>query len=262
MGVALQNGTVHEGAGVSLVRVAADILDVRFGRLAEGPFAPGREARAAAAAKARGQHGIDDLVLGHGGQDLVERLVAVQRYILFNILRVDDAAVLERNAHLLGIEIRLAQGKDLAVLMHCLGIEEILADLALDDVLVDNPLGALGRSLRIEGTLGINDHDGAQRAQAKAARLHDEDVGQVLFLYLGLQGIDHLVASGRGAARAAADQDLLAVGGMLRHLLGLGGDQPADHDQLLVFPFNFIEPVQCHCHGLHLLIVGINDLYR
>ena len=192
MGIALKDGAVHEGAGVALVRVAADILDVALGRFTEGPFAAGREPRAAAAAQAGGQNGIDDLVLIHRCQNLVQRQITVQSDILLNVLRVDDAAVFERDTHLFCIEIGLGKRKDLAVCMYRLRIQQILADHALDDVLVNDPPGAFRSSLGIERALRIHDHDRAQRTETEAAGPDHEDVGQVLLLYLALERVYNL----------------------------------------------------------------------
>ena len=53
MGVALQNGTVHERAGVALVGVAADVFLIRLVvRPQSVHFTAGREAAAAASAQA------------------------------------------------------------------------------------------------------------------------------------------------------------------------------------------------------------------
>ena len=66
--------------------------------------------------------------------------ITVQRNVFLNVLGIDHAAVLECDTHLLGIEISFAQRKDLAVLMDRLGIQKVFADIAVDDVLVNDPL--------------------------------------------------------------------------------------------------------------------------
>ena len=67
VGVALEDRTVHERAGVAFVGVAADILLVGLIDRREAPLPPGREAGAAAAAQPRGEDLVDDLLGGHFG---------------------------------------------------------------------------------------------------------------------------------------------------------------------------------------------------
>ena len=50
MGVALEDGTIHERAGVAFIRVTADVLLIRVVAAREFPFQTGGEARAASAA--------------------------------------------------------------------------------------------------------------------------------------------------------------------------------------------------------------------
>ena len=194
--IAFQNRAVHECARVAFVGVAAYILDIGLGRLTECPFSSGGESGAAAAAEAGSQHHVDDLVLGHARQDLIECLIAVQRDVFLNIFRIDHAAVPQGDSHLLGIEIGLGKRKDLAVFMDCLRIEQILADRAFDDVLVDDALSSLRCCLGIESSLGIYDHDGAQCAEAKTSGLYNKDILESLFFDLVLECLGYLMASG------------------------------------------------------------------
>ena len=147
MRITFQNGTVHERARVAFVGVAAHILDIALRRVAERPLSACGESRAAAAAKSGCQHYVNYLVLRHFRQDLVQRFIAVKSDILLDVLGIDDAAVLERDPHLLGIEIRLAQRQDLAVSVDRLRIQKILADHSVHDVLVNDALRAFRRRL-------------------------------------------------------------------------------------------------------------------
>ena len=63
-------------------------------------FAPGREARAAAAAQTGIAHGLHDLVRLHLEQGLGQRAVAADGQVLLDGFRVDVAAVLEHAAGL------------------------------------------------------------------------------------------------------------------------------------------------------------------
>ena len=154
----------------------------------------------------------------------MERCIAVQSDVFLDILGIDHAAVAERDSHLLGIEFGLAQRQDLSVLMNCLRVKEILADRSLNDVLVNDPLGSLGRCLGIESAFRIYDHDRAQCTEAKTSRLDDQYILQSLRFYLVLQRLYDLMAAGRSTSCTAADKDLLAVSRMLSHFLCFGSD--------------------------------------
>ena len=108
MGIAFQDGAVHERAGVALVRVAADILLIRVILLAELPLEAGGEAGAAAAPQARIKKGLDYIVRSHLGENFSEGLISAGSDILFNIFRIDDAAVAQGNPVLLFIKVRIA----------------------------------------------------------------------------------------------------------------------------------------------------------
>ena len=79
--------------------------------------------------------------------------------------------------------------------MNRFGIKKILADRALDDVLVNDPLGSLRCCLGIESTFRVYDYDRAECAQAKTAGLYDENVCKTLLFDLFLKRIRYLVAS-------------------------------------------------------------------
>ena len=242
VGVALEDGTVHERAGVALVGVAADVLDVALRGLGKRPLSAGGEARAAPAAQAGGEHLVDDVVGRHGGEDLFERGIVARRDGFLDVLRRDEAAVAEGDTHLLLIEGRLAEGDDAAVLVHGALIEELLDDVsAFYKVLFDDGLGVLGRHLGIEGALGIDDHDGAEGAEAEAARLDDDDVVDVVLFEGGLELLDDLHRVRGGAARTAADEHLLAVLRMLCDLFRLFLYGAADGNEVVLARADLIE---------------------
>ena len=61
----------------------------------------------------------------------------------------------------------------------------------------------------IEGTVGVDDHNGAERAEAEAAGLHDLDFFiQTLRLQLFSQTGPDLGAAGGGTAGTSANQDM------------------------------------------------------
>ena len=102
----------HLGAGVALVCVAAHIFLVRLVAGGKFPLQPCGEASAAAAAQAGIQHGLNDLFGRHLCQHLAQRRIAVEGDVLVDILRVDDAAVAQRNAQLLFVKGRFIQAFD------------------------------------------------------------------------------------------------------------------------------------------------------
>ena len=105
VGVALQHGAVHERARIALVGVAADEFHpVGAHRVVcHLPLAPGGEACAAAAPEPGGQDGVDDLLRGLLSEGAAQGLIAAGADVLVNVLGVDDAAVAQRDAALLGV---------------------------------------------------------------------------------------------------------------------------------------------------------------
>ena len=92
---------------------------------------------------------VDDLLGGHLGEDLAQRLVAVHGDVLVDVLGVDDAAVPQRHPVLLGVELGLVQGLDVVgVLVHGLLVEQALDDAALEQVLADDFGNVLGLHLQ------------------------------------------------------------------------------------------------------------------
>ena len=211
MRVALQDGAVHERARVALVGVAADELLVGLGGRRELPLHAGGEARAAAAAQAGLEHDVDDLLRGHLGEDLAQGLVAVKGDVLLDVLRVDDAAVAQRDALLLLVEVYVVEGLDGVVLLDGLLVEQLLDDAALDEVLVHDAGDVLHGHVGVERALRIDDNDRAGLAQAEAAgadNLHflvQTLLGKLLFKLL-----DDLSGVGGRTARTTADHHMRA----------------------------------------------------
>ena len=112
MRVALQYGSVHECARVTLICVTADVFLVSFILLGQFPFETGWESAAAASAQAGVDQALDDIVRSHLGKDLAQGLIAAGSDVLFNDFRVDDAAVTQGNAVLFFVEICVDEGLD------------------------------------------------------------------------------------------------------------------------------------------------------
>ena len=84
---------------------------------------------------------------------------------------------------------------DLVIFMVRDRIKEILADRSFDDVLVNDPLGSLGRCLGIESAFRIYDHDRAQCAESKTSCLDDQYVCESFCFDLFLERVNDLVTS-------------------------------------------------------------------
>ena len=190
MGIALQNGTVHERARIAFVGVAAHIFLVGLVAGGQAPLHTGGEAGASAAAEAGILDHLDDLLGSHLGQNLAQRGVAVLGYVLVDVLRVDDAAVPQGDSSLLCVEGRLVQGFDGVILLHGLLIQQALDDSSLQQMLFHDLRNVLYLHHAVEGALRIYDHNRAQGAQAEAAGADHVDF---VFQAPGLDFFFHLL---------------------------------------------------------------------
>ena len=207
VGVALQHAAVHKCAGVALVGVAAYIF-LHIAAVARGklPFAASGETCAAAAAQAGVQDRLDDVVRRHFSEHLAQRLIAVKGNVFVDVLGVDNAAVAQRDAHLFFIKRGVVQALDGVVLSDGLVVQQARDGASFQQVLVHDLFNVLFLDHAVKAALGIDDDDGAQRAQAEAARADDLDfIFQAGGKDLVLEGLRDLVAAGGGAAGAAAD---------------------------------------------------------
>ena len=211
VGVALQHRPVHEGAGVALVGVTADVLDaVRAYRVVgELPLQAGGETGAAPAPETGGLYYVDDL-LGRDllRKDLAQGGVAVHTDVLVDALRVDDAAVAQSDALLVLIELGLGQRGDRALLGH-IPVEQAFDDAALHNVLGDDLLHVVHGNVGVAGPFRVDRDNGTQGTQAETAGAYHSGLlvhtlgHQLLFKFR-----NDLLTVGRGAAGAGADQDV------------------------------------------------------
>ena len=178
MRIAFENGAVHERAGVALVGVAADVFLFADGILCKLPFPARREARAAAAAKPGFGDHIDDVLRRHFREYFAERFVTVIRDVFLDLFGVDHAAVAQRHAVLLFIEIGVVERLDAAVFGNRFLIKKAGHDAPFDDVLIDDFIDVFHFYLRIERAFGIDDHDRAKCTEPEAARF-----GYVHFIF-------------------------------------------------------------------------------
>ena len=210
VGIAFESGAVHVSAGVTLVGVAHHVLLPLRLLLGELPLHSGGEARAAAAAEARLEHLVDDLLGRHLEEHLLDRLVAVAGDVVLDLLGVDHAAVAQDDAVLLLVERDVGLGDEVRRLVGV--VAEALDDTALDEMLVDDLLHVLGLDLDVERALRENLHDRTLLAESEAARGHHLHRGiETLLLELRLELVDDLVAAAGEARSAAADQNIRLI---------------------------------------------------
>ena len=185
--------------------------------MGELPLHAGREARAAAAAQARLEHLVDDLLGRHLEEHLLDRLVAVARDVVLDLLGVDHAAVPEDDAvldhaavpeddavlFLVERDVRLGDE-----LLRLLGIvAEALDDAPFDEVLCDDLLHVFGLDLDVERALREDLHDRTLLAEAETAGRDDLDLLlEAGGLELVSERLDDLVGAAGAARSSAADQ--------------------------------------------------------
>ena len=204
--IPLQNGTVHKRAGIALVRIADDVFLIRLVHGGQLPLAAGRESAAAAPAQAGILNHLDDLLRGVFRQALCQRLIAVIGDVFVDIFRVDDTAVAQRDALLLFIEISGFDALD-NIVMDGIIIQQALDDAPFEQMLLHDLGDVLYLNFTVEAAFRIDDHDGAERAQAMAARLDDLDLFAEAFLRdLLLQSLDNRGRVCGGTAGTAANE--------------------------------------------------------
>ena len=174
-GVALQNASIHECAGVALVGVAADVFEVALGVGGELPFKARREASAATATEAGVLYLVNDLLRGHLREHLAQGHVAAGADVLVDVLGVDDAAVPQGNALLLAIEIGVGEGfhRLVGALFH---VEQPGHGAALQQVLLHDLGNVILVDHDIVGAVRVDDHVGTLGTQAQTSGLHHTDL--------------------------------------------------------------------------------------
>ena len=201
MGVGLDDRPVHEGAGVSLVGVADQVLVLPFRLPGRVPLKPGGEACAAPTGQAGDLDLLDDRLRLHP-QGLVQGLVALVVDVVVDAGGVHHAAVAQGHPLLL-----LQEAGILVADEHGLQLREVVLPHRLDDA---QGIGFRHLHQAVEECVTLVDvHDGLQVAHADAAGgLHGKAVGG------GFVPGDHLGhpgCPGGDAAAALAHQDTDAL---------------------------------------------------
>ena len=206
MGIALEQGAVHERAGIPFVGIAHHVLLRPRSVSDEPPLTSSGEAGSAAAAQPGiGDH-LNHLIRRHLGEDLLQCGVAVGRDVFLNVLRIDPPAVLEDHLLLLGEE------RDLLPLFHdppCLRRlpQQALDRPSLEEVLLHDLRGVLRLHADVEDAVRVDEHHRPKLARSHAPGLHDAHlIGEPVRFDLPGDGVPHRSAVGGEAGRAGTDE--------------------------------------------------------
>ena len=170
MRIALHKAAVHECAGVALIPVGDDILDITGGIVGELPLLAGGETRPPTAS----QPGLGDFLddrLGLHRERLAQRLITADGDRLLDGLRIDHATVAQHYTHLLAVE------RNLVIVGHSLVSRGFLIRQPLDNAAFDqrflHHVRHVGHiHLAIQDAVGLDDDHGPFGAKTPAARLN------------------------------------------------------------------------------------------
>ena len=159
MRITFQQGTIHEGTRIALICVTGNVFLIRLAIVAKEPLLACRESAAATSTEA----GIDDflnhLLPGHFRKCLGQCLIAVKGNVLFNILRINHAAVPQGNTLLLPIETNLIQCHiDAGFMGHMIHIHQVLYLASLQQVLRHNLIHVLYLDAAVESPFRVHNH--------------------------------------------------------------------------------------------------------
>ncbi len=158
--IAFHDRAIHERARVAFIGVA-DNKFLRAGiAFREGPFLPGGETCAAAAAQAGSFHRVDDILGRHLGQGFADGLVTAIGDIFFDFFRIDQTAIAQRNPFLEPIKRNFIGGGDPFFLLGVF-VKQALHLLTLEQVLRKNLRHVFGFNFHVKGVVGENLDDRA-----------------------------------------------------------------------------------------------------
>ena len=208
VGVAFHDGTVHEGARVSFVRVADYVFLVILVAAGELPFQPRGETAAAPASEPGAFDFVDDFLRGHFREAFAQGGVAVASDVFLDVFRIDEAAVAQGDAQLLFVKFHVLGVADGGFLFRVF-IKKALYFTPFDDVFVDNFFRVFRFDLYIEGVVRHDFDNRSLFAEPEAAGGNDlHVVVQVFFLQAFFQLVDDVLAGGSPASRTAADENV------------------------------------------------------
>jgi len=124
----------------------------------------------------------------HLSENLTQRFVSTPSDVFIDAFRIDDTAVAQGDALLLGVEWNILVERHRALGLGHL-IDQPRNDAALDQRLFDDLCHIGGLHLAIEEPIGVDDHHGPHGAKASATRFNYAHlVLQAPTLDLGSQG--------------------------------------------------------------------------
>ena len=211
-GIALDDGPIHERAGIAFVGVADKILMVA-GRLpSELPFLAGRESTSATTAKSARFDHVANLVGRHSSQKLDERLVATPGDVLFDLRRIDQAAIGQDPSRLRSEERMLIQIGDIrpgfVIRIAMLTEHHLFGNRSTQRLVEQHGHAGRGDLLERHASLAgqLNVYQRLQRAQADATYLDYVGLDFVVVQIL-MDGGKRRFGASPQSARSCADKD-------------------------------------------------------
>ena len=170
MGIAFENRTVHECAGVALVGVTAYILlicvlDKVSCKL---PLLTCGESAAASATQTRIKNYLNYIIGCHCLEHLSECLITVSSDIFIDTFGIDYTAVSQCDSVLLFIEVGFLERLYL-VFCDCFIVYKTCNDTSLEQMLRNDFRNIFFLNHRVECTLRINDHNRTERTQTETS---------------------------------------------------------------------------------------------
>ena len=207
VGVSFHDGTVHECTGVTLIGIAHHVLVGSVELAGNLPLHPGRESGAAAAAKATGLD-IGQYLQTVPLEALRQGFVTVPRYVLEDVLGINETAISQRYTHLLAVEVHVFGVTDVVSATRIL-VEEAFHLFSAQNVGGDNLLHILRMHGGVEGIVRDNLDNGAFFAEAEAAGNHHLHlIGHPVGGQAGAEVLHDFGTVGGFATGTAAAEDL------------------------------------------------------
>ena len=148
--VALHDGAVHPGAGVTFIRVADEVLRRGRRRAQEVPLAADREVRAAASAHARVEHLFDDRFVSEV-ERLAQAVVPAKGDVVVDVFRVDGAHLRHQAASLAAHERMVSEEGNLRRRVAFDDAERQLRQVpAFDHAGFEQLIDPVGRDVRVQ----------------------------------------------------------------------------------------------------------------
>ena len=174
MRIAFERRAIHVGSRITFVRIANHVLLALGLSGSKRPLLARRETRTAAATKTRTRDLVNDLLRLHFEENFFESLVAIASDVVFDLVRINHAAVAEDDSELLLVEVDSIDGHERLALI--VVVEQAIHDTSLDEMLLNNRVGVLRLDANIEGIFGEDLDDRSLFAETEATGTDDLNV--------------------------------------------------------------------------------------